>query len=143
MMKDKGAEMKELFEKTIFRQSEKDSDSANFPEKMIGKFSKTLRGTLQRLSDILSDDISGKEDWEKRVHNLRENMERKWTGLKNKFDSFFRQEKQEEKKVSKRYAKGRELYTIQEVAMYLETGGRVLKQLGYKQLRLSNRPFWV
>ena len=102
MMKDKGAEMKELFEQTLFRQTEKDSESANFPEKLIGKFSKTLRGTLQRFSDILNDDISDKADWERRVHNLRENMERKWNGLKNKFDGFFRQEKQEEKKASRR-----------------------------------------
>jgi hypothetical protein len=32
----------------------------NFPQKLAGKFTKTLTGTLRRLSDILSDDTSDK-----------------------------------------------------------------------------------
>ena len=96
MLQDKGRELKDLFDKTVFNDGEKESE--NFPQKLAGKFAKTLTGTLRRLSDILSDDISDKGKWEKRVHNLRENMERKWNGLKSNFQSFFRREKKEEQK---------------------------------------------
>jgi hypothetical protein len=96
MLQDKGRELKELFEKTGFNDGEKEVES--FPQKLAGKFAKTLTGTLRRLSDILSDDISDKVEWERRVHNLRENMERKWNGLKSNFQGFFRREKKEELK---------------------------------------------
>ena len=97
MVQDKGLEMKELLESTLFRDSENKED-VNLPQKLAGKFAKTLTGTLQRLSDILSDDISDRGEWEKRVHNLRENMERKWSRIKSGFESFFRRDKKHEKK---------------------------------------------
>ena len=96
MLQDKGRELKELFEKTVLNDGDKEAES--FPQKLAGKFAKTLTGTLRRLSDILSDDISDKVEWERRVHNLRENMERKWNGLKSNFQGFFRREKKEELK---------------------------------------------
>jgi hypothetical protein len=40
-----------------------------------------------------------KGEWERRVHGLRESIEKKWSGLKNNFENFFsRKQKQEEKK---------------------------------------------
>ena len=61
--------MKDILSTAIFSNKE----AENFPQKLAGKFSKTLTKTLRRLSDLMSDDPSDidKPEWEKRVHKLR------------------------------------------------------------------------
>ena len=86
--------MKDILSTAIFSNKE----AENFPQKLAGKFSKTLTKTLRRLSDLMSDDPSDidKPEWEKRVHKLRVNIEKKWDGLKNNFENFFKREVKEE-----------------------------------------------
>ena len=92
---DKSRELKEVLSAAFL--SEK--DSVTFPQKLAGKFSKTLTKTLRRLSDILNDDVSDKAKWESRVHDLRLGIEKKWNGLKSSVESFFKRDQMIEEKV--------------------------------------------
>ena len=92
---DKSRELKEILSAAFY--SEK--DSVNFPQKLAGKFSKTLTKTLRRLSEILDDDVSDKATWESRVHDLRHSIEKKWSGLKSSMESFFKRDLTREEKV--------------------------------------------